>query len=124
MAKLAAKVKLPNVDDQDGKVIQIVQAKEESNILWQAIKVYNGEGMVAKKKTSKWLDNTRSSHWLKIKNWRYVTVIVTQYDHSNGYFQGSIYDGGNLREVVTFKHGMKEEEHQTLVAFFSGSRAT
>ena len=118
LAKLAAKVKLPNVDDQDGKVIQIVQAKEESNILWQAIKVYNGEGMVAKKKTSKWLDNTRSSHWLKIKNWRYVTVIVTQYDHSNGYFQGSIYDGGNLREVVTFKHGMKEEEHQTLVAFF------
>lgn len=118
LAKLAAKVKLPNVDYEDRRAIQMVQASEESKILWQAIKVYNGEGMVAKKRTSKWLDNTRSSHWLKIKNWRYVTVIVTQYDHSNGYFQGSIYDEGHLREVVTFKHGMKEEEHQTLVAFF------
>lgn len=118
LARLAAKVKLPNVDYEDRSAIQIVQASEESKILWQAIKVYNGEGMVAKKRTSKWLDNTRSSHWLKIKNWRYVTVIVTQYDHSNGYFQGSIYDEGHLREVVTFKHGMKEEEHQTLVAFF------
>ncbi len=118
LAKLGAKVKLPNVDYEDRRAIQMVQASEESKILWQAIKVYNGEGMVAKKRTSKWLDNTRSSHWLKIKNWRYVTVIVTQYDHSNGYFQGSIYDEGHLREVVTFKHGMKEEEHQTLVAFF------
>lgn len=118
LARLAAKVKLPNVDYEDRSAIQIVQASEESKILWQAIKVYNGEGMVAKKRTSKWLDNTRSSHWLKIKNWRYVSVIVTQYDHSNGYFQGSIYDEGHLREVVTFKHGMKEEEHQTLVAFF------
>lgn len=118
LTRLAAKVKLPNVDYEDRSAIQIVQASEESKILWQAIKVYNGEGMVAKKRTSKWLDNTRSSHWLKIKNWRYVTVIVTQYDHSNGYFQGSIYDEGHLREVVTFKHGMKEEEHQTLVAFF------
>ncbi|WP_418302698.1 DNA ligase D [Lysinibacillus fusiformis] len=118
LAKLGTKVKLPNVDYEDRRAIQMVQASEESKILWQAIKVYNGEGMVAKKRTSKWLDNTRSNHWLKIKNWRYVTVIVTQYDHSNGYFQGSIYDEGHLREVVTFKHGMKEEELQTLVAFF------
>ncbi len=118
LAKFASKVQLPSVNFEDRSSIQIVEGGEESENLWQAIKVYNGEGMVAKKKTSKWLENTRSNHWLKIKNWRYVTVIVTQYNHSNGFFHGSIYKEGQLREVVTFKHGMTEEEHQTLVTFF------
>ena len=75
--------------------------------------------MVAKKKTSKWIGDTRSTHWLKIKNWRYVTVIVTKYDHGNGYFHGSIYQQGVLVEVVIFKHGMSEEERKTLIAFSS-----
>ncbi len=121
LAKFASKVQLPSVNFEDRSSIQIVEGGEESENLWQAIKVYNGEGMVAKKKTSKWLENTRSNHWLKIKNWRYVTVIVTQYNHSNGFFHGSIYKESQLREIVTFKHGMTEEEHQTLVTFFQAN---
>lgn len=121
LSKLATRLKLPSVDYEDPRSIQMIQGDEDRENVWQAIKVYNGEGMVAKKKTSKWLDNTRSSHWLKIKNWRYVTVIVTQYDQVNGYFHGSIYDEGQIREVVTFKHGMAEEEQQTLVAFFQAN---
>lgn len=75
-------------------------------------------GHRCQEKTSKWLENIRSNHWLKIKNWRYVTVIVTQYDHSNSYFHGAVFEENQLREVVTFKHGMTEEEHQTLIKFF------
>lgn len=118
LGKLATKFKWPSVNYENPTPIQVIRGSEEHESLWQSIKLYNGEGIVAKKKTSKWLENIRSNHWLKIKNWRYVTVIVTQYDHSNSYFHGAVFEDNQLREVVTFKHGMTEEEHQTLVKFF------
>lgn len=118
LGKLATKFKWPSVNYENPTPIQVIHGSEEHESLWQSIKLYNGEGIVAKKKTSKWLENIRSNHWLKIKNWRYVTVIVTQYDHSNSYFHGAVFEDNQLREVVTFKHGMTEEEHQTLVKFF------
>ena len=49
---------------------------------------------------SKWQEHTRSKEWLKIKNWRYVSVIVTRFDKDNGYFQGCLYQETNLIEVV------------------------
>lgn len=118
LVKLATKFKWPSVNYENPTPIQVIHGSEEHESIWQSIKLYNGEGIVAKKKTSKWLENIRSNHWLKIKNWRYVTVIVTQYDHSNSYFHGAVFEDNELREVVTFKHGMTEEEHQTLVKFF------
>jgi len=119
LSKLFTTLKLPvTVNYEDQCPLQVISSVEHSEPLWHAIKVYNGEGMVAKKKTSKWIGDTRSNHWLKIKNWRYVTVIVTKYDHGNGYFHGSIYQQGELVEVVIFKHGMSEEERKTFIAFF------
>ncbi|MFJ3390556.1 DNA ligase D [Lysinibacillus sp. NPDC086135] len=122
LSKLFTTLKLPaTVNYEDSCPLQVINCVEHSEPLWQAIKIYNGEGMVAKKKTSKWIEDTRSTHWLKIKNWRYVTVIVTKYDHGNGYFHGSIYLQGVLVEVVIFKHGMSEEERKTLIAFFQAN---
>lgn len=122
LSKLFTTLKLPvTVNYEDQRSLQVISSVEQSESLWQAIKVYNGEGMVAKKKTSKWVGDTRSTHWLKIKNWRYVTVIITKYDHSNGYFNGSIYQQEKLVEVVSFKHGMSEEERKTLIAFFQAN---
>jgi len=122
LSKLFTTLKLPaTVNYEDSCPLQVINCVEHSEPLWQAIKIYNGEGMVAKKKTSKWIGDTRSTHWLKIKNWRYVTVIVTKYDHGNGYFHGSIYQQGVLVEVVIFKHGMSEEERKTLIAFFQAN---
>ncbi len=122
LSKLFTTLKLPvTINYEDSCPLQVISCVEHSEPLWQAIKVYNGEGMVAKKKTSKWVGDTRSTHWLKIKNWRYVTVIVTKFDHGNGYFHGSIYQQGKLVEVVSFKHGMTEEERKTLIAFFQAN---
>ncbi|MEQ6353332.1 DNA ligase D [Lysinibacillus sp. M3] len=122
LSKLFTTLKLPvTVNYEDQRSLQVINSVEQSESLWQAIKVYNGEGMVAKRKTSKWVGDIRSTHWLKIKNWRYVTVIVTKYDHSNGYFHGSMYQQDKLVEVVSFKHGMSEEERKTLIAFFQAN---
>ncbi|MFJ7731638.1 DNA ligase D [Lysinibacillus sp. NPDC097231] len=122
LAKLFTTLKLPlTVDYESQEFLQAIDCTEAAEQLWHEIRVNNGEGMIAKKKTSKWVGDTRSTQWLKIKNWRYVTVIVNQYDHRNGYFHGSVYHQDELVEIVVFKHGMSEEERKTLIAFFQAN---
>lgn len=85
------------------------------------IKIHNGEGLIAKKRKSTWMSGTRTTNWLKIKNWFYVTVIVTKFDKKNGYFTGAVYQDDALVEVVLFRHGLKEEEFNVLKKLFEDS---
>src|SRR5699024_86214 len=75
-------------------------------------------GLVAKRRTSEWVANKRTGEWLKIKNWRYATVILTKFDKGNGYFTGAVYKDETLVDVVTFRHGLKDVDKKTLVTFF------
>ncbi|MGX9289882.1 DNA ligase D [Bacillus sp. A015] len=108
----------PSVQLEHPSLLQIIHTDPSPEYMKELMTTYLAEGLVAKKKTSKWLDNTRSKEWLKIKNWRYVSVIVTRFDKENGYFQGSIYQDTALIEVVQFKHGFSKEEEQTLRQLF------
>lgn len=63
-------------------------------------------------------ENTRTKRRQKIKNWKHVNVILTKFDQLNGFFNGAIYQEDMLMEVVSFKHGLSEEESKTLIAFF------
>jgi len=112
-AKLPSSVQL-----EHPSLLQVIHTDPDSEYMKNLMTMYLAEGLVAKKKTSKWHDNTRSKEWLKIKNWRYVSVIVTRFDKENGYFQGSIYQDSALIEVVQFKHGFSKEEEQTLRTLF------
>ncbi|MFS0654856.1 DNA ligase D [Bacillus sp. 179-C3.3 HS] len=98
--------------------IQVIQTHRHPDDIRELMQTYLTEGIVAKKTGSKWLDNTRSKEWLKMKNWRFASVIVTQFNHDNGYFQGCIYHEDELLEVVQFKHGFSKEEEQTLRSLF------
>lgn len=112
-------VHLPtSVDYENINRLQLIDVYHNSSILWNKIMLHNGEGLIAKRKVSKWISNSRSTSWLKIKNWRYVTVILTTYDKKNGYFSGAVYQENNLIEVVSFLHGLKEDERKTLVTLF------
>lgn len=53
--------------------------------LWEAIKSQRLEGMVAKKKDSRYLPGKRSSAWLKIKNYQEAIVNVLGYKQKDGY---------------------------------------
>ncbi|MGB3259322.1 DNA ligase D [Paenisporosarcina sp.] len=122
MRKMFKSLNLPqSVNYQDRARIQKVEETRHSKKLWHQVKVSNGEGIVAKEKTSKWQSDKRTGHWMKIKNWRYVTVILSKYDHNNGFFHGSIYAKGKLIEVVTFRHGLKKEEMTTLKTLFESN---
>ncbi|MBR0603707.1 DNA ligase D [Bacillus safensis] len=112
-AKLPSSVQLKHPS-----LLQVIHTDPDSEYMKNLMTMYLAEGLVAKKKTSKWYDNTRSKEWLKMKNWRYVSVIVTRFDKENGYFQGSIYQDSALIEVVQFKHGFSKEEEQTLRTLF------
>ncbi|MBO1915222.1 hypothetical protein J4G37_61645, partial [Microvirga sp. 3-52] len=79
--------------------------------------VNNSEGIVAKRKTSDWISGQRTNQWLKIKNWRYVTVVLTKYNQENGFFHGSVYKADSLVEMTVFRHGLTDEERRTLVDF-------
>jgi bifunctional non-homologous end joining protein LigD len=107
-----------SVNYKDAKRLQVIDVFEDSTTLLQKVMTYNGEGIIAKKTTSKWVEATRTINWLKIKNWKYVDVILTKFDRSNGYFNAAVYQGETLVEVVTFVHGMKEEDKKTLIATF------
>lgn len=109
---------LDTVQYNDPKRLQAIDVFEDPHLLWQKVTSHNGEGIIAKKRSSKWLENTRTKSWQKIKNWKHVNVILTKFDQLNGFFNGAIYQEDMLMEVVSFKHGLSEEESKTLIAFF------
>ncbi|RHW32403.1 DNA ligase D [Lysinibacillus yapensis] len=103
---------------KDKGTIQLITFSDESDLLWARIQEWNGEGIIAKKKNSLWDSGKRTNGWLKVKNWRYVTVILTLFDQENGYFNGAVYVDEKLEEITTFRHGLSDEEMQTLSTFF------
>lgn len=101
--------------------LQLIVVSHKGEPLWEKITEWNGEGMIAKRKNSHWESGKRTNHWLKVKNWRIVTIILTLFDQMNGYFNGAVYDEDELIEVTTFRHGLEDEELQTLSAFFQAN---
>ena len=119
LANLFETIGLPKgVEYTETKRLQAIDSTDDHALVWNKVETYNGEGIVAKKIGSKWLEGTRSKNWLKIKNWKYVHVIVTKFEQSNGFFYGVIYKEDTLIEVVTFKHGLKAEESKALINIF------
>ena len=58
--------------------------EEKGTEMFTTIKKMNLEGMMAKRKTSKYLQGTRSSNWLKIKNIKTQDCIVIGYTKGEG----------------------------------------
>lgn len=106
------------VQPYQSKKLQCIESFTDPAPLWKAITQAAGEGIVAKKKTSKWIEQYRSPHWVKVKNWRHVHVILTTFDKNNGYFKGAVYRENTLIPVVTFRHGLRDEEFNVLATFF------
>ncbi|TDL31314.1 DNA ligase D [Jeotgalibacillus sp. S-D1] len=120
LKKLFKALSLPlQVDYLDTNKLQAIDHFKKRDDAWNKTVSANGEGIIAKKKNSKWQIGKRSSHWLKQKNWRYVSVFLTRWDKNNGYFLGAVYDPQNSAlEVVHFRHGLTAEEEKTLMELF------
>ncbi|WP_367183429.1 DNA ligase D [Sporosarcina sp.] len=117
--KLFAQQRLPvEVKYRHPAKIQAILVFDEADECWDQVLLAGGEGVIAKKRTSKWLEGKRTDQWMKYKNWRRIHVVLTSFDKQNGFFTGAVYREEQLMEVVTFRHGLSEEEEDTLQSFF------
>jgi DNA ligase-1 len=88
--------------------IFICPSHENGNELFTAIKSMEMEGIVSKKKDSRWIADTRSKSWVKSKAWRTVTVSISAI-RKNEFGCSMILDGkyvGNM-ELMPAKNKMQ-----------------
>jgi len=107
---------LPNqVDFKHPSIIQMIMNHTTFSSLWEQVKKYDGEGVVAKYVNSKWEEGKRSNQWIKIKNWKQALCFITSYEKSNGFFHIGVYEKGNVRLIGLFKNGLSADEQQALL---------
>ncbi|MCF7619180.1 DNA ligase D [Bacillus sonorensis] len=96
--------------------IQYIPETQDFHSLWDAVKRFDGEGIVAKKKDSRWLENKKTAEWLKLKNYKKAAVFMTGYNKANGYMTLSVSDRGQIREMGSVSHGLGEQERNAILA--------
>jgi bifunctional non-homologous end joining protein LigD len=98
--------------------IGYVEAFDNPDELWKIIFNHKGEGMIAKRKKSMYVEGKKHHDWYKIKNWRLIHGFLTAYDSKNDYFDVQVFDGDKLYPVGKCKHGLDGEEFQTVKQLF------
>jgi len=81
---LERKKLLDKVLGDKAEVRKIDWVDTEGLALWEAVKEHGLEGMVAKKKNSRYVPGQRSAAWLKIKNYQEATANVFGYSRKDG----------------------------------------
>lgn len=98
--------------------IRLVSASDDAKHLWQVIYDYKGEGMIAKRKSSKYHAGKTHQDWFKIKNWRTIQGFLTQLDPENDYFTIGVYKEESIHTIGKCKHGLEGEAMDTLRQIF------
>ncbi|MFD1852240.1 DNA ligase D [Oceanobacillus bengalensis] len=98
--------------------IKMIPYDENPDKTWKQIVDYKAEGIIAKRKTSKYIAGKKHQDWFKIKNWRTIQGILTHYDAGNGYYSFRVYDNKQLIEIGKVKHGLDTDAANTLKQLF------
>lgn len=98
--------------------IQFVNTYEDPESLWQIIFENKAEGMIAKKKSSLYVEGKKHRDWYKIKNWRTIKGFLTHLNTENGYFTVGVYDGEVVKTIGKCKHGLDDASMNTLKQIF------
>ncbi|MEC1262409.1 DNA ligase D [Bacillus swezeyi] len=96
--------------------IQYIPETRDFHSLWDSVKRLDGEGIVAKKKDSRWMENKKTAEWLKLKNYKKATVFMTGYNMTNGYVTIAVFDRGQIKEMGSVSHGLEEQERNAILA--------
>ncbi|MFD2974330.1 DNA ligase D [Peribacillus deserti] len=103
------------------KIIQYIPATKNADALWENILLYDGEGLIAKHKDSRYISAKRSSQWVKIKNKKTVSCFFLAYHKSNQYFQIGLYKESKTVAIGTVKDGFTKEQKRTLETIFKSN---
>ena len=97
------------------KQLRYVPYFEELTEIWGLVKSADGEGIIAKKKNSKWEDGKRTTNWIKIKNYKVASCFITRYEKSNGFFHLAVFSNNKILPIGLFSHGLQSEERTALL---------
>ena len=106
------------IDSKWTDCLQIITTYASYEKLKQIIFDYKGEGIVAKRRRSKYIAGKTHGNWLKEKNWRIIYGFLTLYDSDNDYFQVAVYDEEEIISIGKCKHGLEEEVFHSLKQLF------
>ncbi|WP_369693697.1 DNA ligase D [Lentibacillus sp. CBA3610] len=115
------KRKLADIFGDTGKLgehLHYVSYWENAGELWRHIFNHKGEGIVAKRKDSRYQSGKQHHDWFKIKNWRAIKGFLTFYDPENDYFTVCVYQGDDVVDIGKCKHGLDEEAFAALSDLF------
>ncbi|GMX64563.1 RNA ligase family protein [Paenibacillus elgii] len=73
------------------------------------VKQYGLEGIVIKKKQSKYEVGTRSWSWVKVINWKESEVFITGYNKKDFSWLIGVQEGNKIRPMGTMEHGITKE---------------
>lgn len=69
-----------------GDRLHHISSSDNAEALWQDIFAHKGEGMIAKRKDSRYQPGKKHHDWFKVKNWRTIKAFLTFYEPNNDYF--------------------------------------
>ncbi|WP_083270845.1 non-homologous end-joining DNA ligase [Bacillus marinisedimentorum] len=92
----------------------LVQSYGSGTELKNLIEAEKGEGIVAKRKTSRWVEGKRSADWVKWKNWRTALFFVAGKDKRTGYFYAGLHKKGEIKIAGKFSAGLSSDERSAL----------
>ncbi|SDJ08762.1 DNA ligase D [Salimicrobium halophilum] len=98
--------------------LALIKSFEDWEEIRNLVFTHRGEGIIAKAKQSRYTYGKRTSDWKKIKNWRHVSGFLTSFTPENDYYGLGVWDRNSPLPLGKFKHGLNEEEAQTLRTFF------
>lgn len=98
--------------------LQLVESFSIYETIARIVYEYKGEGIVAKRKMSKYLAGKKHRDWWKEKNWRKIHAFLTAFDPRNDYFEVSIFHGEKIETIGKCKHGLSSDTFHTVKKFF------
>ncbi|WP_250886595.1 DNA ligase D [Bacillus sp. SM2101] len=122
---LFSQLALPTTVTMDREnLIQLISESCHFDSLWNEVQLHNGEGLIAKQIHSKWEAGKRTTHWIKVKNWKIGQFFVTKYEKPNGYFHVGLFREGSIYEIGLFSHGLSPVERSTLSQVIQDNKQT
>ncbi|MFB7304171.1 DNA ligase D [Heyndrickxia sporothermodurans] len=109
------KIEVPtNPTNASPALIQQISSEKDFKKVWNRVKSFDGEGVVAKTIDSKWEEGKRTETWIKLKNWKKVSCFIIGLDSSNGYYHVGVYKGKIVYPLGLFLFSLDADKKQVL----------